>query len=206
MLSSRGARADRLPRVRSRPARHAAGRRRPGAQGVDRAARAGARCDLPEPRQPTATATPPPTCGGGSPARSADAPRRSSVYGDVTTGAESDLEQITAIARQMVGRWGMSAAVGPVTVLPRDDAAPWRRCRRLGVAVRRDAPAGRHRGTAHHRGMLRQARFRRCSSENRGRLDRLAHTLLKKETLDEGEAYAAAGVDHQLAAVRRDAA
>src|SRR2546421_218755 len=41
------------------------------------------------------------------------------VYGDVTTGAESDLEQITNIARQMVGRWGMSDAVGLVSVLPR---------------------------------------------------------------------------------------
>ena len=30
------------------------------------------------------------------------------VYGNVTTGAESDLEQVTHIARQMVGRWGMS--------------------------------------------------------------------------------------------------
>ena len=35
------------------------------------------------------------------------------VYGgEVTTGAESDLEQVTGIARQMVGRWGMSDAVG----------------------------------------------------------------------------------------------
>src|SRR5947209_20590668 len=40
------------------------------------------------------------------------------VYGDMTTGAESDLEQVTRIARQMVGRWGMSAAIGPVSVLP----------------------------------------------------------------------------------------
>ena len=36
------------------------------------------------------------------------------VYGEVTTGAESDLDQATRLARQMVGRWGMSAAVGPV--------------------------------------------------------------------------------------------
>ena len=41
------------------------------------------------------------------------------VYGDVTTGAESDLEQVTSIARQMVGRWGMSEAIGLVSVLPR---------------------------------------------------------------------------------------
>src|SRR3712207_8685129 len=36
--------------------------------------------------------------------------------GDVTTGAESDLDQATRLARQMVGRWGMSAAAGPVSV------------------------------------------------------------------------------------------
>ena len=41
------------------------------------------------------------------------------VYGDMTTGAESDLEQVTRIARQMVGRWGMSEEIGPVSVLPR---------------------------------------------------------------------------------------
>src|SRR3712207_3724747 len=40
------------------------------------------------------------------------------VYGDVTTGAESDLEQVTRIARQMVGRWGMSQRIGQVSVLP----------------------------------------------------------------------------------------
>ena len=40
------------------------------------------------------------------------------VYGDVTTGAESDLEHASQIARQMVGRWGMSPAIGPVSVLP----------------------------------------------------------------------------------------
>ena len=40
------------------------------------------------------------------------------VYGDFTTGAESDLEQVTRIARMMVGRWGMSEKVGMVSVLP----------------------------------------------------------------------------------------
>src|SRR5512142_808988 len=29
------------------------------------------------------------------------------IYGETTTGPESDLEQATSIARQMVGRWGM---------------------------------------------------------------------------------------------------
>src|SRR6059058_3553492 len=44
------------------------------------------------------------------------------VYGEASTGAESDIQQLTELARQMVGRWGMSAAVGPVAVIPRDGA------------------------------------------------------------------------------------
>ncbi|MBV9417992.1 MAG: hypothetical protein JO363_23610 [Solirubrobacterales bacterium] len=30
------------------------------------------------------------------------------VYGEITTGVESDLQQLSQIAREMVGRWGMS--------------------------------------------------------------------------------------------------
>ena len=47
------------------------------------------------------------------------------VYGAVTTGAESDIQQLTQIARQMVGRWGMSEAIGPVAVLPADGMGPF---------------------------------------------------------------------------------
>src|SRR5262249_3991585 len=46
------------------------------------------------------------------------------VFGAISTGGESDLEQLTGLARQMVGRWGMSGRVGPVTVLPRDGSGP----------------------------------------------------------------------------------
>ena len=126
------------------------------------------------------------------------------VYGDVTTGAESDLEQITAIARHMVGRWGMSAAVGPVTVLPREDAMPW------AGADGSASPSDETRKLidTEARRIIEECYQRALEllGENRARLDRLAHALLDKETLDEDEAYAAAGVDHQLAAVRRDAA
>ena len=34
----------------------------------------------------------------------------------MTTGAESDIQNLTQIARGMVGRWGMSDAIGPVAV------------------------------------------------------------------------------------------
>ena len=47
------------------------------------------------------------------------------VFGAVTTGAESDLEQATALARMMVGRWGMSEAIGLVTVLPPEGSGPY---------------------------------------------------------------------------------
>ena len=42
------------------------------------------------------------------------------VYGDATTGAESDIQQVTRIARGMVQRWGMSDKVGFVTVAAQD--------------------------------------------------------------------------------------
>ncbi|MGZ6827352.1 MAG: ATP-dependent metallopeptidase FtsH/Yme1/Tma family protein, partial [Mycobacteriales bacterium] len=112
------------------------------------------------------------------------------VLGDVSTGAESDLEQATAVARQMVGRWGMSPAIGPVSVLP----GPGREQTILSP----DAPSPQ---TA----ALVDAEVRRildgCATEaletlvrHRDRLDPLAARLLERETLDEAEAYLAAGL------------
>src|SRR4051795_4990791 len=46
------------------------------------------------------------------------------IYGEITTGAESDIQQLTQIARQMVGRWGMSDALGPVSLIPREGTSP----------------------------------------------------------------------------------
>lgn len=37
------------------------------------------------------------------------------VFGKVTTGAENDLQRVTAIARQMVSRWGMSERLGTIS-------------------------------------------------------------------------------------------
>jgi cell division protease FtsH len=114
------------------------------------------------------------------------------VYGDVTTGAESDLEQVTAIARQMVGRWGMSEAIGKVSVLPRpeDESSLF--------------PGG---GRASDQTLeLVDSEVRRIVDEcyvealeqlraNRGRLNALALALLEHETLDEADAYRIAGIE-----------
>ena len=72
------------------------------------------------------------------------------VYGEITTGAESDLQQLTQIARGMVGRWGMSEAVGPVTVAASGRSGP-AAARRPG-GLRAHAGDRRRRGAADRRG------------------------------------------------------
>jgi cell division protease FtsH len=116
------------------------------------------------------------------------------VYGDVTTGAESDLDQATRLARQMVGRWGMSAAVGPVSVLP----PPGQEQPFGGDGV---APATKELVDDEVRRLI-EGCYRDAVDtlrSSRDRLDRLAHTLLDRETLNEDEAYAAAGVTRDTA-------
>src|SRR5213080_2412159 len=47
------------------------------------------------------------------------------VFDAPTTGAESDIQQLTEIVRQMVARWGMSPAIGPLAVAPADGRGPF---------------------------------------------------------------------------------
>ncbi len=43
------------------------------------------------------------------------------AIGHITTGAENDLQRVTAIARQMVTRWGMSERLGTISYSERED-------------------------------------------------------------------------------------
>jgi cell division protease FtsH len=116
------------------------------------------------------------------------------VYGDVTTGAENDLEQVTAIARQMVGRWGMSEQVGPVSVLPRQpEDAPF--------GLDATAPATKELVDAEVRRIVEDCYREAVATlrSHRDQLDALAHALLERETLDEDETYAVAGVRRESA-------
>jgi cell division protease FtsH len=115
------------------------------------------------------------------------------VFGDVTTGAESDMDNASQIARQMVGRWGMSPAIGPITVLP-----PAGRESPYGDGV---APATRELVDTEARRIIEECYQQALDTlrGNRDRLDRLAHALLQRETLGEDEAYAAAGVSRDTA-------
>ncbi|MGI8428111.1 MAG: ATP-dependent zinc metalloprotease FtsH [Solirubrobacteraceae bacterium] len=111
------------------------------------------------------------------------------VYGTITTGAESDIEQATAVARQMVGRWGMSEAVGLVTVLPRDGQPRFGGGSDNSEATQQliDQEIRRLTESAHHE-------VRDLLTVHRDQLDSLAQALLSAETLDELDAYIAAGV------------
>jgi cell division protease FtsH len=113
------------------------------------------------------------------------------VYGEYTTGAEADLEYVTMVARAMVGRWGMSAAIGPISVLPgagNDPGSPQALSLLAGetrelfdAEVRRIVDEG-------YTGALELLRL------HRDQLDELVDGLLERETLEEAEAYAIAGI------------
>jgi cell division protease FtsH len=112
------------------------------------------------------------------------------VYSEISTGAESDIEQLTQIARQMVGRWGMSDAVGPIAVLPRDGSGP------LLPGASEVSPDTQRLVDEEVRRIVEEAHKEVMTllDENREKLDSLASALLEHETLDEDDAYAAAGV------------
>jgi cell division protease FtsH len=112
------------------------------------------------------------------------------VFDDITTGAESDIQHLTQIARYMVGRWGMSPSVGPIAVIPMDGTSPFlpgasetseETQRLIDEEVRRIVEGAHEEVTE----LLRS---------HRSNLDSLVAALLEHETLDETDAYAAAGL------------
>jgi cell division protease FtsH len=113
------------------------------------------------------------------------------VFESITTGAESDIRQLTEIARHMVGSWGMSGKVGPISVLPQDgEVGPFGPLQSVAPETQKliDAEVRRLVDELH-------AETTRVLTDNRDKLDALANALLEHETLDEADAYAAAGVE-----------
>ncbi len=110
------------------------------------------------------------------------------IYGTITTGAESDIQQLTLIARQMVGRWGMSDAVGPVAVLP-SEAIGY-----LLPGARETSEATQELVDSEVRRIIDDSHrtVTALLTEHRDQLEVLALALLKAETLDMADAYAAA--------------
>ncbi|MEA2147465.1 MAG: cell division protease FtsH, partial [Solirubrobacteraceae bacterium] len=112
------------------------------------------------------------------------------VFGDLTTGAESDIQQLTQIARQMVGRWGMSDTLGPVALLPSEGQGP------LLPGASETSPQTQWLVDQEVQRLIEEAHasVTQLITADRAALDSLAQALLKAETLDGPDAYAAAGV------------
>jgi cell division protease FtsH len=108
------------------------------------------------------------------------------VFDIVTTGAESDLEAVTRIARSMVGRWGMSERIGRRSVLPAEGDP-----RMAGIsdellnAVDEEVRLITDECYAEARRLL---------NENRGKLEAIVAELLAHDAPDEPEIYATAGI------------
>jgi cell division protease FtsH len=109
------------------------------------------------------------------------------VFNIVTTGAENDLEMVTRIARSMVGRWGMSERIGTLSVLP-SDGDPRLAGVSDGLLDAVDEEVRRITDECY-------AEARQLLRANRNRLDAIVAQLLARESLDEPEIYAAAGID-----------
>src|SRR5262249_11171823 len=117
------------------------------------------------------------------------------VYGKISTGAESDLQQLTRVAREMVGRWGMSEKLGPVTWLASDGQGPL-----LNGASESSQQTQWLVDEEVHRLVDRaHAEVTQLLTEHRDALDSLARALLRSETLEAADAYAAAGIPMRVA-------
>jgi len=105
------------------------------------------------------------------------------AIGRITTGAENDLQKVTAIARQMVTRWGMSERMGTVSFSERqspflgggDTGAPSDYSETTAELI--DDEVDRIVRSAYNRAL-------ELLSTHRATLDRMAQELRKHETID----------------------
>ena len=116
------------------------------------------------------------------------------VYGTRTTGAENDIEQATALARQMVTRWGMSDRLGLVQLAPREN--PY-----LGVmnGYAGTRPFSEETARTIDAEVLRiinesHSEAQRLLTVHRKQLDALAEALVARETLNEREILEVTGL------------
>jgi cell division protease FtsH len=116
------------------------------------------------------------------------------VYGTKTTGAESDIEQATGLARRMVTLWGMSDRLGMVQLAPRDNPylvgpAGYGGARPFSEETARtiDAEVLRIIGDSHDEA-------RRLLAAHRKQLDALADALVSRESLDQQEILKVTGL------------
>jgi cell division protease FtsH len=116
------------------------------------------------------------------------------VYGTKTTGAESDIEQATGLARRMVTRWGMSDRLGLVQLAPQENPylnAPngYPGTRQFSEETAETIDAEMHKiiDESHEEA-------KRLLTVHRKQLDALAKALVARETLNEQEILEVTGL------------
>jgi cell division protease FtsH len=124
------------------------------------------------------------------------------VFGDVTTGAVSDLDHATDLSRAMVCEYGMSDRLGPQR-LGRRHGNPF-----LGRDLMEDRDYSEEVARAideEVRSFIEQgyARARDILSENRAKMDEIAEILLEKETLTREEFLALLNDEATVDDIRR---
>ena len=108
------------------------------------------------------------------------------VFGEISTGAANDLERATELVRAMVCEYGMSEAIGPLTVgrrhgnpfLGRDMMEDRNYSEQIAQAIDREIRAIMDAGYERAKGIL---------TENRAKMDVIVKVLLEKETLEREE-------------------
>lgn len=108
------------------------------------------------------------------------------VYDEFSAGAENDLERATGLARRMVTKWGMSERLGPVSYKLSDED-PF-----LGREIHQQRQFSEHTLQIiddEVARILHEAADRALTilTENRDKLDSLAHALVQREELGDKE-------------------
>ncbi len=124
------------------------------------------------------------------------------VLGDISTGAQNDLERATSIARKMIMEYGMSAEIGPLTLgrkteqvfLGRDIARDRNYSEEVAFAVDKEV-----------RKIIDESyvKAEKLLQENMDKLHLIANTLMDKETLDSDE-FTALIEGHSVEEVKRE--
>lgn len=108
------------------------------------------------------------------------------VFGEASTGASNDFQHATNIARRIVTEWGMSEKLGPIQF-----GSPNGRQTLLGLMQGEQSISDRlaYEIDAEVQGIIKEqyARCKKLLSEHRDRLELIAKTLLKVETLEAGQ-------------------
>ena len=128
------------------------------------------------------------------------------IFGDITTGAASDISNATNMARNMVVEWGMSE-LGPINLGPQIDINDWGKAY-MEPAKISDEMQGKVDGEIKKLVDKAFGEAKKVLKDNKDKLEKVAKALVEKESLNQAEfeelmkkiqdAAARSGGDHGL--------